>query len=225
MVNSVSNDNKTPKNRIAELRKKQKISQAELAKETGLTRQAISLYEIGKREPKLETWLKLAEFFDVPTPYLQGISNYSKKDEEELKRLAPLMFGENDEPNWDVINKVSDIEKVLSVDHYSKKQFEEANLIIDALFSTQPEEKEKYKEIISNSKFIKPSDDLPEPVSTFTSILSMVSEMFFSAQNGDNVAKECIQKINKFYFDQYDPHMTDVSHKQFLKKQKLNKDK
>lgn len=64
-----------PKNRIAELRKNKKISQAQLAKETGLTRQAISLYEIGKREPKLETWLKLADFFDVPVSYLQGISN------------------------------------------------------------------------------------------------------------------------------------------------------
>lgn len=59
-------------NRIAELRKRKKLSQAQLAKETGLTRQAISLYEIGKREPKLETWRKLANFFDVTPQYLVG---------------------------------------------------------------------------------------------------------------------------------------------------------
>lgn len=70
----LAEDKKLPQNRIAELRKKKKLSQAQLAKETGLTRQAVSLYEIGKREPKLETWIKLADFFNVPVPYLQGIT-------------------------------------------------------------------------------------------------------------------------------------------------------
>ena len=71
-------DKKLPQNRIAKLRKEKNLSQAQLAKETGLTRQAISLYEIGKREPKLKTWLKLADFFDVPVTFLQGISNVSE---------------------------------------------------------------------------------------------------------------------------------------------------
>ncbi|MCU4692089.1 helix-turn-helix transcriptional regulator [Limosilactobacillus reuteri] len=71
----MAEDKKLPQNRIAELRKNKKLSQAQLAKETGLTRQAVSLYEIGKREPKLETWIKLADFFDVSVLYLQGLSN------------------------------------------------------------------------------------------------------------------------------------------------------
>lgn len=74
----MAEDKKLPQNRIAELRKKKKLSQAQLAKETGLTRQAVSLYEIGKREPKLETWIKLADFFDVSVSYLQGISENSE---------------------------------------------------------------------------------------------------------------------------------------------------
>lgn len=74
----LAEDKKLPQNRIAELRKKKKLSQAQLAKETGLTRQAVSLYEIGKREPKLETWIKLADFFDVSVSYLQGISENSE---------------------------------------------------------------------------------------------------------------------------------------------------
>lgn len=212
-------------NRIAKLRKEKKISQAQLAKKTGLTRQAISLYEIGKREPKLETWLKLAEFFDVPTPYLQGVSNYSKKDEEELNRLSSLMFNENGEPNWEAINKVSDIEKILSIDDYSKRQFEEANLIIDTLFSRQPEDKEKYKNIISNSKFTNGPDELPEPVSTYTSILGMVSEMFFSAQSGDTVAKKCIKEIDDMYFGKYDEHRVKEAHKKFIKSNNDSKNK
>ena len=65
-------------NRIAELRKEKGISQSKLAKDTGLTRQAISLYEIEKREPKLDIWIKLADYFGVSVSYLQGISENSE---------------------------------------------------------------------------------------------------------------------------------------------------
>lgn len=82
----LTEDKKLPQNRIAELRKKKKLSQAQLAKETGLTRQAISLYEISKREPKLETWVKLADFFDVPVSYLQGLGDHNYNDREAATR-------------------------------------------------------------------------------------------------------------------------------------------
>lgn len=65
-------------NRILELRKKKKVSQGDVAKALNVTRAAISLYEMGKREPKLETWQKLADFFDVPIAYLQGTTSYIK---------------------------------------------------------------------------------------------------------------------------------------------------
>lgn len=86
----MARDKELPQNRIAELRKKKKLSQAQLAKETGLTRQAVSLYEIGKREPKLETWIKLANFFGVPVSYLQGItlSPYSIAQNDSFEQFA-----------------------------------------------------------------------------------------------------------------------------------------
>ena len=59
-------------NRIKELRIKHGLSQGDLAKATGLTRQAISNYERGDREPKMETWQKLADFFDVSIPSARG---------------------------------------------------------------------------------------------------------------------------------------------------------
>lgn len=62
------------KNRILELRKKNNISQSDVAKAINVTRQAISLYETGDREPKLETWQKLANFFGVSVSYLQGLT-------------------------------------------------------------------------------------------------------------------------------------------------------
>lgn len=66
-------------NRIKQLRLEQHKTQKEVGKAVGLSDRAIAHYERGIREPKLETWVKLANFFDVPVSYLQGISNISDK--------------------------------------------------------------------------------------------------------------------------------------------------
>ncbi|MBU5318973.1 helix-turn-helix domain-containing protein [Lactobacillus johnsonii] len=59
-------------NRIKELRLKNNISQVDLAKLFGVTRQAISLYEQGKRQLKDEDIIILAKYFEVSIPYLKG---------------------------------------------------------------------------------------------------------------------------------------------------------
>lgn len=61
-------------NRIKELRKSHGLSQTELARETGISNQAVSFYENGKRQPKIETWQRLAKFFNVSVPYIQGLT-------------------------------------------------------------------------------------------------------------------------------------------------------
>lgn len=66
-------------NRIKELRKKADLSIDQLSlklKEKGIniSASAISKYEREQRKPKIETWQKLADFFGVSVPYLQGIS-------------------------------------------------------------------------------------------------------------------------------------------------------
>ena len=60
-------------NRIKELRQEKNLSQKDLAKKLNISQQAISLYEKGDRKPKLETWQKLADYFNVSVPYLQGL--------------------------------------------------------------------------------------------------------------------------------------------------------
>lgn len=67
----------TAKNRIKELRLQNKLSQKELADKVGLSNQSISFYESGKREPKIEAWQKLAKFFNVSIPYLQGVTDFN----------------------------------------------------------------------------------------------------------------------------------------------------
>ena len=60
-------------NRIKELREKNNLTLRGLGKEINMSSSRISQYETGKREPKLETWQALADFFNVSVPYLQGI--------------------------------------------------------------------------------------------------------------------------------------------------------
>lgn len=59
-------------NRIEELRRQKNVSQSELAETINITRQAISLYEKNLRQPSSKVWQKLANFFGVSVPYLQG---------------------------------------------------------------------------------------------------------------------------------------------------------
>ncbi|EEI65114.1 DNA-binding helix-turn-helix protein [Limosilactobacillus reuteri CF48-3A] len=65
-------ENKKPHNRIAELRKEKGLTLQQVADAIGVGNNTISRYETGKREPKLETWQKLANYFDVTVYYLQG---------------------------------------------------------------------------------------------------------------------------------------------------------
>ena len=62
------------KNRIKQIRKQKNISQTMLANAINTTRANISLYENNKREPNLETWLKISEVLKTSVPYLQGLT-------------------------------------------------------------------------------------------------------------------------------------------------------
>ena len=76
-------------NRLKELRQRKNLTFKELSKklqEDGIRISSDSLakYERGDREPKIDKWQALANFFDVTVPYLQGIDDkpntgYSKE--------------------------------------------------------------------------------------------------------------------------------------------------
>ena len=59
--------------RLKSLRCSKNITQGELAKMTGLSRSAVSMYESGKRRPDYETLEMLADFFNVNMDYLRQI--------------------------------------------------------------------------------------------------------------------------------------------------------
>ena len=60
-------------NRLRQTRKLKGITLNEVAEDIGITKQALSYYETEKREPKKETWVKLADYYDVPVAYLMGL--------------------------------------------------------------------------------------------------------------------------------------------------------
>ena len=62
------------KNRLKELRLSHDYTLDDIERLTGIKRGTYNNYENGNTEPKLETWQKLADFWDVTVPYLQGLT-------------------------------------------------------------------------------------------------------------------------------------------------------
>lgn len=57
-------------NRLAELRKRKGITQAQLGDAVGLTQSMIAYIEAGSREPSRDYKIKLAKYFGVTVEYL-----------------------------------------------------------------------------------------------------------------------------------------------------------
>ena len=72
--------------KITELRKRQGLSQEEFGAEIGVSRQAVSKWEMAQTTPDLNKILAMSELFGVPTDFL-------------LKDEYDLSFLENDHPN------------------------------------------------------------------------------------------------------------------------------
>lgn len=60
--------------KLKELREERGLSQAQLAKETGLSQSAIAHWEKGIRVPNSIAIITLAYYFDVSTDYILGVS-------------------------------------------------------------------------------------------------------------------------------------------------------
>lgn len=73
-------------NRIKQLRNERNLTQKELGKAIGIRGQAISFYELGRREPDKETLNNLSQFFDVSLAYLIKLSDDRHNKEFVLKQ-------------------------------------------------------------------------------------------------------------------------------------------
>lgn len=64
-------------NRLKEIRQKNCLTLEKLGQKVNIPKNTLSRYESGKREPKIETWKKLADYFNVSTSYLMGLNSNS----------------------------------------------------------------------------------------------------------------------------------------------------
>lgn len=96
--------------KIRQLRKEKNMSQADLSYATGLTKGAISMYELNARNPKFETLEILADFFNVDMNYLLGKSEYTDIVADDTERLLFSMYRAlNEEGKKKVAEYMSDL--------------------------------------------------------------------------------------------------------------------
>ena len=106
-------------NRLKQLRKEKGLTLDEIQNKTGIKRGTYNNYENGVTEPKLETWQKLADFFNVPVDYLLGISkdrstltidDLSLEEQEAYERITDMLSQEypqtRPEFNWSKIGQL-----------------------------------------------------------------------------------------------------------------------
>ena len=92
--------------------KSKKMTQEEVAKLLNVTTQTYQNYELNKREPNIETLIKLANIFDTTIDYLIGREKkqlIDKNDKEILEYLNKLKENEK----WHILEiiKSMNIEK------------------------------------------------------------------------------------------------------------------
>lgn len=177
-------------NRIKEIRQEKNLSQTDIAKALGVTRQAISLYEKGDREPKLETWQKLADFFDVSVPYLQGIS-----DIKDLKRVSTFTnfltsLEQTEESDEQISNEIKNLTMSLRVKTFlriSHAILSEQNGALPALVDV-----DRYKKLVSNFDNTNLKD-----ISDINANITDLYLIMLNAMQGKKKDKEAYNKIQK----------------------------
>ena len=73
--------------RIAALRRKSNMSQAELARHLKISPSAVGMYEQGRREPSVELVVEMASLFGVTTDYLLTGKPIALPDQRAVTRL------------------------------------------------------------------------------------------------------------------------------------------
>ncbi len=64
---------------LVEIRKKKGYSQLKVAMDLNISREALSYYENGKRNPDINTLIKLSNYFNVSIDYLITGKDFSPK--------------------------------------------------------------------------------------------------------------------------------------------------
>lgn len=123
-------------NNIKKLRVENNLTQKQFSEQIHMPVTTLAQYERGEREPKLATWQKLADFFEVSVPYMQGydskvdalINNW--KNSQILEIIERLNKLQTDKYDFSYDRKVFDALSIL-LSIYS--EYPKNSYIIDKL--------------------------------------------------------------------------------------------
>lgn len=201
MKKNESEKEKKPHNRIAELRKDRGLTIQQVADGIGVSNGTISRYEKGTREPKLETWVKLADFFGVSVPYLQGISNYINSEtspkgfDDFLKSAASKVDTEGNalftETDWR--NFVTSFTSQEALNNFRKLY-----IVINQL--DVPINKIKFDEILKNIDSLTELNYITENVAYVYEIL--VKGLIYNDDKIKKAAKNIMKIVTDSYYDE-----------------------
>jgi len=92
--------------RLKELRKSNKVTQAQLATAIGVTDRALRRYESGENEPTMGVLQSMANYFDISLDYLTGTGLYSKEEMIKTHKDTIILYL-NELYDTDFFSKVS----------------------------------------------------------------------------------------------------------------------
>lgn len=124
---------------LRKIREEKGVSQAAVAKELGISRQAYNNYELGKREADYETLLKLAEYFDTTVEALIKETDVRPDRNAQFKVAAGKVLADpnsaykmndriDDEKNKELTEKLlRRLEKMSDTDKEIQKKLSDLN--------------------------------------------------------------------------------------------------
>lgn len=161
-------------------RERHSISQAELARRVGVSRQMMSAMEVGNQEPSLALALRLAQELDQPVEKLfRGDADMKATEKNSLTKVERLMLS----------NQYRLLEKLHVDDEYDKNHYARLAEIFEAGYTS-----------LYRHAFSRIQDQLPEEVSEeVLSILDMHRAMRFSL--GEKPDPAYLEKVKFLGFD------------------------
>lgn len=191
-------------NRLKELRLQHGYTLDDIEKKTGIKRGTYSNYENNNTEPKLETWRKLAKFYGVAVPYLQGIDAsefVDKVDQEKLSTLG-LFFYDDSTPESKEVIEIKLHESMVNSILYSDKSsaLKNMNNYIKFLFKLKDEitafdDDEFLNDYLINEVAENNWDSTPNS-DTATLNNKLIREILERVEKGDKKLRDYIVKNN-----------------------------